>query len=285
MRSLRVLTLLGFLLLASCGGGATDPWALEGCPIGTGWGSRGEPPGWRSWEAVPSIAHRGYGCCNPENTLEAIEAAIAIGAPAVEVDVRLTFDGVPVLMHDETIDRTTDKRGEVRRLSHSALVDANACPSGPDFCAIPTLQDALSVARGRGMLVLDLKDALTCSDLGAVADAVVDQDMSASVALISDNPRTLLLARTFLPAVPVGLYLWSDLMSPEDTVRSVEFVVEIGRAELLVRKDAVLRGRSVLVRAVKRNIPVVAWTAVTKAELDSLTSISGVRRVFVDVLP
>ncbi|MFL5789999.1 MAG: glycerophosphodiester phosphodiesterase, partial [Actinomycetota bacterium] len=60
------------------------------------------------------VAHRGAPTERPENTLAAFEAAIAAGAGAVEFDVRLTADGRPVVLHDATLDRTTDGAGLVR---------------------------------------------------------------------------------------------------------------------------------------------------------------------------
>ena len=64
--------------------------------------------------ARPVIAHRGSSAEAPENTLPAFEAAVRRGADAVELDVRLTADGAPVVIHDETLDRTTDRTGPVR---------------------------------------------------------------------------------------------------------------------------------------------------------------------------
>ncbi|MCL4722641.1 MAG: glycerophosphodiester phosphodiesterase, partial [Gammaproteobacteria bacterium] len=58
-------------------------------------------------------AHRGARQQAPENTLPAFELALAQGADGIEFDVQLTADGVPVLIHDETVDRTTDGTGQV----------------------------------------------------------------------------------------------------------------------------------------------------------------------------
>lgn len=78
--------------------------------------------------ARPVIAHRGASGYAPENTLPAFELAIRQGADAIELDVRLTADGVPVVLHDATLDRTTDRRGPLGTLSLAELgaVDAGA---------------------------------------------------------------------------------------------------------------------------------------------------------------
>src|SRR5262245_64980475 len=63
------------------------------------------------------VAHRGDSAHAPENTIEAFESAIGAGAEVVEFDVRMTADGVAVVMHDADVDRTTDGSGPVRSLS------------------------------------------------------------------------------------------------------------------------------------------------------------------------
>jgi glycerophosphoryl diester phosphodiesterase len=79
-------------------------------------------------DARPVIAHRGASVEAPENTLPAFEAAVQRGADAFELDVRLTADGAPVVIHDDTLDRTTDRTGLVRAhtLAELRAVDAGA---------------------------------------------------------------------------------------------------------------------------------------------------------------
>ena len=67
--------------------------------------------------ARPVIAHRGGRARAPENTLEAMQLGIAEGADAIEFDVRLTADGEVVVIHDATVDRTTDGSGADRKTS------------------------------------------------------------------------------------------------------------------------------------------------------------------------
>ena len=74
----------------------------------------------------PVIAHRGASGSAPENTLPAFDLAVRQGADAIELDVRLTGDGVPVVIHDPTLDRTTDRRGPIGALRLNDLHDADA---------------------------------------------------------------------------------------------------------------------------------------------------------------
>jgi glycerophosphoryl diester phosphodiesterase len=97
--------------------------------------------------ALPKvIGHRGAAAYAPENTLEGIREAAHRGARWVEVDAKLTGDGVTILMHDDTLDRTTTGRGAVADASHAAIavLDAGAW-FGANWrgLGVPTLADAL----------------------------------------------------------------------------------------------------------------------------------------------
>lgn len=109
---------------------------------------------------VKIIAHRGDSCCSPENTLTAIRRALDRGASMIEVDLRWSADGVAVLMHDETLNRTTNCTGMVNKKSLKELkkLDAGSW-FAPEFTGerVPTLTEALKVAKGRGILILDVK--------------------------------------------------------------------------------------------------------------------------------
>lgn len=104
------------------------------------------------------IGHRGCAARAPENTLEGLHQAIALGVDAVELDVRMSADGVAVLMHDATLNRTTNMRGRVDRLPLARLREADAgvrFPGG-QTCRVPTLDEALSLLTDTPM-VIELK--------------------------------------------------------------------------------------------------------------------------------
>src|SRR3990170_7229468 len=89
----------------------------------------------------------------PENTLAGVRAALNLGADAIEIDVHCTRDGVPVLIHDETVDRTTGGTGEIAALS---LRQARKLDAGGGE-RIPTLREVLDEINGRALLVLEIK--------------------------------------------------------------------------------------------------------------------------------
>jgi glycerophosphoryl diester phosphodiesterase len=106
------------------------------------------------------IAHRGASKFAPENTLPAIQKAIDLGVDYVELDVRHTSDGIPVLMHDRTIDRTTSGSGEIAQISLAELRELDA---GSWFherfqgTRVPTLEEALTLMRGKICALWDPK--------------------------------------------------------------------------------------------------------------------------------
>jgi len=126
----------------------------------------------RTNPAVPLIiSHRGNSSQFPENTIAAILSAIDAGADVVEIDVQLSADGIPVVIHDETVDATTNGSGPVRSmtLEQLRLLDAGSW-MGPQFAGarIPTLAEALEAVRGRCRLLVDPK----CDGLGATVASV-----------------------------------------------------------------------------------------------------------------
>jgi len=99
------------------------------------------------------VGHRGAAGHAPENTLGAIQKGIALGVDFVEIDVRRTADGVLVALHDETVNRTTNGKGRVDRLSLRNVKKLDA-ENGEQ---IPTLAEVLEVSAGRVGLMLELK--------------------------------------------------------------------------------------------------------------------------------
>ncbi len=109
---------------------------------------------------VIAVGHRGTMKFAPENTIAAQDVAIAMGARAIEMDVRMTADGEFVIMHDATVDRTTDGRGLVSRMT---LAEIKALDAGSWFSSdyaderVPTLREALRNIKGRAAVDIDFK--------------------------------------------------------------------------------------------------------------------------------
>ncbi|WP_192348694.1 glycerophosphodiester phosphodiesterase family protein [Algoriphagus sp. Y33] len=104
------------------------------------------------------VAHRAAHHSHPENSLQAIQEAIDMGVDIVEIDVRVTTDGIVYLMHDQSIDRTTIGSGDIEKLESTDLQSITLLFEGKDSgIAIPTLQEALALTKGKIMVDLDLK--------------------------------------------------------------------------------------------------------------------------------
>ena len=148
---------------------------------------------------VVLIAHRGEHRRHPENTLSAIGGAVAAGVDYVEMDVRRSRDGVHVLMHDATVDRTTDGHGRVSDLDWetlSKLTVRTTGPGGGPTDRIPRLESALQACKGRIRIYLDFKSG----DIPAVAAMIRDAGMTGSV-VVYDSPSKVAAWRGALPGV------------------------------------------------------------------------------------
>lgn len=107
------------------------------------------------------FAHRGNSAHAPENTLEAFRQAVALGVDGLEFDVRLTADGVPVVLHDATVERTTDGRGavaamtlrELRRLDAAFSFGGQTYPYRGTGVGVPTVEEALDVTAPLPLIV------------------------------------------------------------------------------------------------------------------------------------
>jgi len=108
---------------------------------------------------VMVAAHRAAHNDHPENSISAIKQAIELGVDIVELDVKTTKDGIPVLMHDGTVDRTTNGSGKVEDYTLSELLTFSLkMPDGTLMDeTIPTFEEALKVIHGNIMVDIDLK--------------------------------------------------------------------------------------------------------------------------------
>lgn len=154
------------------------------------------------------IGHRGAAGHAPENTLASIKKAIGFGVDLVEVDVQKSRDGHLVIMHDETVDRTTDGKGRVPDL---LLTELQALDAGHGE-RIPTLEEVLETARGRVGLMLELKVAGVAR---LVAD-LVQRSQYRGIVIYASFLHDELLAVRKADAVAVTLALFDKL--PKDPV-------------------------------------------------------------------
>jgi len=101
------------------------------------------------------MGHRGAAALEPENTLRSFSRALDMGVAAVELDVQLTKDGRLVVIHDETVDRTTNGTGWVRDLTLAQIRELDAGQGE----RVPTLEEVVELVQGRAHLIVEIKQA------------------------------------------------------------------------------------------------------------------------------
>lgn len=181
------------------------------------------------WILPRIIAHRGASMEAPENTLAAIARAADRGAGGVELDVAISADGVPVILHDDTLERTTNGTGPVVTLPYSTLADLDAGSwFAPEFGGepLPTLAAAASLILERNMaLNLEIKpppdhDEQTTEQAIAVLTACWPS--YGRLLLSSFSIKALEVARQLAPQWPRGLITgtppanWRDILASLD---------------------------------------------------------------------
>lgn len=203
------------------------------------------------WDRLPFlIAHRGASAAAPENTLLAFERALAAGAEVLECDVQMSRDGTVVVMHDATVDRTTDGRGAVRELAWPELRALDAgypARFGTAFAGerIPRLEQLLERARGRAAVFVEIKPEALAEADGRVEAGVVEAarrtGMMQAVGVLSFAPQALRRVRALAPGFPLGLVFrwWRRRRLVEETLAAgADYLVGYA-PRLLARPDLV----------------------------------------------
>jgi len=209
------------------------------------------------------IAHRGDSARRPENTPAAFALALAAGAELVELDVRLSRDGHVVVIHDPTVDRTTDGTGEVATLT---LAEIRGLSAGVVFDEryrderVPTLEEALALLKGRARVLIEIKTDASVQDGSVLVDATAGivevANLTDGVAFISFDPAALEHCRQRLAAVPRGLLVYRAVA--EEAIRlAAELDCE------LVLPEKSLADASWVEAAGSRGLQVATWVVDT----------------------
>ncbi|MFJ6621476.1 glycerophosphodiester phosphodiesterase family protein [Kitasatospora sp. NPDC091335] len=169
------------------------------------------PGGWLRPAGSPLtvFAHRGASSAAPENTLVSDEIARRGGAEWIENDVQPSKDGVPYVLHDDSVDRTTNGKGRIRDLT-AAQLDALDAGSwfGPAYTGtrVPTLAAQLEDLRTRGgNLLLEIKGKHSRDEVARIVKEVRDQRMTGRVFVQSFEVDALRYTRELAPELPLGL--------------------------------------------------------------------------------
>lgn len=160
------------------------------------------------------LGHRGARNEAPENTLRGIEVALRAGCDGIEVDVHLTRDGQVVVIHDDTVDRTcAGARGRVADLT---LAELRRLDAGQGE-RIPTLDEALDLARGRLVAFLELKGKAVEAEVVRIVRARGQQD---GVILKAFDHRQVLRAKELAPDIRAACLLVARPVDPAGLARA-----------------------------------------------------------------
>jgi len=197
------------------------------------------------------VGHRGARALEPENTLRALRRCMAC-ADLVEVDLRLTRDGIPVAIHDATVDRTTDGTGPVKSYTIEDLTRLDAGEGE----TIPTLREVLDLVHEELGLVVEIKEPGT----EAIIASVIMDRMPERLFMVSSNPESVTMAKRLLPGVQAGLIYSGATDDPIGLARSVQADV------ILPRWDRV--SREVVEQAHGAGLLVIPWTLNREADIE-----------------
>jgi glycerophosphoryl diester phosphodiesterase len=161
--------------------------------------------------AAPLIyGHRGASAYAPENTLTAFQLALEQGADGFELDAKLSSDGVVVVMHDQTVDRTTNQKGPVAGFSGVELHQMDAgCHFSPQFKGepIPSLEE-IFIKFGKKLIInVELTNYTSPTDAlpVKVAELIYNYDLEKTVLISSFHPLNLIRIHRKLPGITLGL--------------------------------------------------------------------------------
>jgi glycerophosphoryl diester phosphodiesterase len=220
------------------------------------------------------FGHRGASAYAPENTMAAFELALKQGAHGIELDVQRTADGEVVVIHDFTLDRTSNGSGPVADKTFAELrsLDFGGW-SGADFAGekIPTLDEVLSFLSGNKLLLnIEVKSIPSRYDAGltkAVAEKISQSGLASRIIVSSFDHRALVEIKDLLPGVKTGI-LYSCGMW-----RVWDYAATVGAGYIHPLHHSIMAEDIAGCHA--NNIGVNAWTADTQADITRLLEISA----------
>lgn len=157
-----------------------------------------------------NIAHRGFSGVYPENTMLAFEKAMEAGCDGIELDVQLTKDGVPVIMHDEKVDRTTDGTGYLKDYTFAKIRKLNAkyrYEKSDIFCEVPSLREYFELVKDKNIFTnVELKNSVILYENleEKVLDLIDEYDLRDRILISSFNHLSVVKMKKMAPDMKYG---------------------------------------------------------------------------------
>jgi glycerophosphoryl diester phosphodiesterase len=223
------------------------------------------------------VAHRGASSEEPENTIAAFRAAAEAGADVIELDVRATSDGIPVILHDADVAATTDGSGQVHDLTLAQVKRLDASGGRGPRQEIPTLAEAVEAIADAGPVAIDLEiknipgepafDSPSETVLHAALDVVAATGFGGPLLVSSFNWITIERCRELAPGVPTGFLTIAAI----DPHAALVYARRNGHDFVLPQSHALLQAGSPFVdEAHDAGIRVGTWTVDDEADLATL---------------
>jgi len=194
------------------------------------------------------IGHRGCGV-EPENTLRALGKGMEC-ADFVEVDVRMSKDKELVVIHDRTLERTTNGRGLVKDFTLAQLKELDAGRGEK----IPTLQEVLELVRDKGLIV-ELKEAGSEEKICGI----IKESGFRNIILVSFSPQAVRNAKEILPDFKTGIIYSRDVKNPLRLALGIKASVLLPKFEFA--------SRELVEKAHRHGLMVFAWTLNNEEEI------------------
>ncbi|MDT5043548.1 MAG: glycerophosphoryl diester phosphodiesterase [Actinoplanes sp.] len=207
------------------------------------------------------VAHRGYSAVAPENTLPALAAGVLAGATFIEFDVRTSADGVPVVIHDRTVDRTTDGSGPVGGLTLDQIAGLDAgswfspAYAGIGVPILTEVLDLLGPESERVELLLEIKPPATAGQVELILGYVGERRLLGRTVVQSFDPEVVRTVGEVVPEVRRGL-LRHGFDHDQVTVAK-----ELGLDFCNPRLAAVLEDPGTVAELRDTGVRVMPWTA------------------------
>jgi glycerophosphoryl diester phosphodiesterase len=228
------------------------------------------------------FAHRGACKIAPENTLPAFQAALELGADGVELDVQYTSDGKLIVIHNQSLEATTNGAG---RVTAQPFADLRRLDAGSHFGSqfagtpLPALDEVLDLCRGRLLMNIELKSLQSSTaNIGVdVVAAVRARGMADQVVISSFNPLALRRAKKAGPEIECALLTAPDL--PGWMRAGLTFGYSKADA---VHPEFPMVNQAYIDWATRRKMPVRPWTVNEVADMERMIAL-GVDAIITDV--
>ncbi|MEC8891044.1 MAG: glycerophosphodiester phosphodiesterase family protein [Chloroflexota bacterium] len=243
----------------------------------------------KRFSSIKVISHRGYSSERPENTISSFDWSIESGFPFIELDIHLTSDQVPIVMHDKYVDRTTDGSGAIKEFTLAQIKELDAGSwFDPKFIGetVPTLEEILVRYSGKAhifvelksleeILVNSLRELITSHGWMPVPSSIPDIGVLQvpGVSVISFAPEQVLLSKNILPELGHGLLL------TEPTLSMIEFCVQNSIEGFFPFIGAL--NADIVIKAHESGLYVGAWGMSSPSELATAVQL-GIDGVTVD---